>query len=162
MSALERSMSANELAQYREALRSRRAHLSFDAQSKLSAVDRGQVLQLLSVVASEPAQAATQRCINLNSTPSLRPKLSVFELARLRRDIQLTAANLRSVRAPELMRQVVWAIEEGALRRFAIAHAIHIALKKIREGAWTRPHRMPPNWAEGLRDTSVPETCRRA
>jgi hypothetical protein len=162
MSALERAMSTNELSQYREALRTRQAHFSFDPESKLSAADRGQVLQLLSVVASEPARAVTGRCITMNSTTSLRRELSVFELARLRRDIQVAVGSLSGLSAPELLRQVVWAIEQGSLNRFATTHAIHIALKKIREGAWTRPHRMPPNWSRGIGVPSVPETCRRA
>jgi len=46
--------------------------------------------------------------------------------------------------ADELTRQVLWSIEAGALRQFGIMHAINIALKKIREGQWSRPHRMPP------------------
>ncbi len=41
---------------------------------------------------------------------------------------------------------MLWAVEEGALRRFEAAKGVNIALKKIREGAWTRPNRMPPNW----------------
>ncbi len=48
--------------------------------------------------------------------------------------------------AAETFRQVLWAVEEGALRRFEPGKAVNIALKKIREGAWTRPNRMPPNW----------------
>lgn len=85
--------------------------------------------------------------------------LSVFELARLKRDVQGATS---SAAAPELLRQVVWSIEEGALRRFSPPHAIHIALKKIREGAWTRPNRMPPNWARTLGVPSHPGTCSRA
>ena len=88
-----------------------------------------------------------------------RAKLSVFELARLRRDVQAATS---SAAAPELMRQVVWSIEEGSLKRFSPTHAIHIALKKIREGAWTRPNRMPPNWARAMSAPAQPETCSRA
>ena len=58
--------------------------------------------------------------------------------------------------AVEVLRQLVWAVEEGALRRFEVALGVNIALKKIREGAWTRPNRMPPNWA---RLAALPETC---
>jgi len=61
-----------------------------------------------------------------------------------------------------LLRQVVWSIEAGALRRFSAPHAINIALKKIREGSWTRPHRMPPNWVPALSMGAVTETCRAA
>ena len=80
-------------------------------------------------------------------------KLSVFELARLRRDIQAVTS---AQDAPETLRQVIWSIEEGSLLRFSPLHAAHIALKKIREGAWTRPHRMPPNWVRGCRHRPRP------
>ena len=92
------------------------------------------------------------------SLPAARA-LSVFELARLRRDVQATAP---VADAGELLRQVVWSIEEGSLRRFSPSHAIHIALKKIREGAWTRPNRMPPQWVRALGAPSLPEVCSRA
>ena len=45
-------------------------------------------------------------------------------------------------------------------RRFEVPLAANIALKKLREGAWTRPNRMPPNWlrTDVLRDAR-PESC---
>jgi len=56
---------------------------------------------------------------------------------------------------------VIWAVEHGALRRFDLGLALNIALKKIREGAWSKPNRMPPNWlpAARQRDSAVPEQC---
>ena len=60
MARLEQAMSAGELSRYREAHRSRQAHVSFDADSRLSAEDRGRVLQLLSIIAAEPAKTAPQ------------------------------------------------------------------------------------------------------
>jgi hypothetical protein len=159
LAQLTNAMSAAEKTRYREALRTHQGHMSFDADSKLSAEDRGRVLQFLSILAVEPAKMAPER--PGNPTPAARGprKLSVFELARLKRDIQ---AATTSAAAPELMRQVVWSIEEGSLKRFTPVHAIHIALKKIREGAWTRPNRMPPNWARAMGAPAVLETCRRA
>lgn len=159
LAQLERAMSAGELSRYREAHRQRQAHVNFDADSKLSAEDRGRVLQLLSIIAEAPAQVAAQPS---NAVPGVgaepRP-LSVFEIARLRRDIQATAG---VGRAPELLRQVVWSIEAGPLKRFTAPHAAHIALKKIREGGWTRPNRMPSNWARAFSAPSDLETCRLA
>jgi hypothetical protein len=159
MAKLEQAMSAGELARYREAHRTRQAHVSFDADSKVSAEDRGRVLQLLSIIAAEPAQTAPQHSGPPCASASQPRALSVFELARLKRDVQATAG---SGQAPELMRQMVWSIEAGPLKRFAATHAIHIALKKIREGAWTRPNRMPPNWARAISTPSALETCRQA
>jgi len=159
LAQLTNAMSAAEETRYREALRTHQGHMSFDADSKLSAEDRGRVLQLLSILAVEPAKMASERSGNPTLVARGPRKLSVFELARLKRDIQ---AATTSAAAPELMRQVVWSIEEGSLKRFTPVHAIHIALKKIREGAWTRPNRMPPNWARAMGVPAVLETCRRA
>ncbi len=148
------AMSAAEESRYREALRTHQGHMAFDGESKLSAEQRGTLLQFLSCLAVQPARVEVPSAA---TAPARGPrKLSVFELARLKRDLQ---AATTSAAAPELMRQVVWSIEEGSLKRFPPIHALHIALKKIREGAWTRPNRMPPNWARALAPL---ETCRRA
>jgi hypothetical protein len=159
LAQLMHAMSATEESRYREALRTHQGHISFDADSRLSAEDRGKVLQFLSILAVEPAKTASERPGSPGPVERGPRKLSVFELARLKRDIQAATS---SAAAPELMRQVVWSIEEGSLKRFTLVHAIHIALKKIREGAWTRPNRMPPNWARAMSAPAVLETCRRA
>ena len=80
-------------------------------------------------------------------------RLSPLELARTRKRV---LESVPGAQAQEVLRQVVWAVEEGALRRFEMPLAVNIALKKIREGAWSRPNRMPPNWA---RIAALPETC---
>ena len=154
------AMSATEESRYREASRTHREHMEFDADSKLGPEERGRVLQFLACLAVEPARAARAAvpagaAATIPAARSPR-QLSVFELARLKRDVQ-AATSVEA--APELLRQVVWSIEEGSLQRFSPLHALHIALKKIREGAWTRPNRMPPNWTRGL---AWLETCRRA
>jgi len=160
LSQLTRALSPAERRQYDEASRTHRPHMAFDADSRLSAEERGRVLQQLSTLAAQPkvtvsAGAEPRRTV----APSGPRKLSVFELARLRRDVQGATS---SATAPEFLRQVVWSIEEGALKRFSPTHAIHIALKKIREEAWTRPNRMPPNWARALGAPAHRETCSRA
>jgi len=159
LNELLQAMSPAEQSRYHEALRMHQGHMSFDAESKLSAEDRGRVLQILSVLAAAPARVAPQ--CPAGAAPAAREprKLSVFELARVGREIQAATS---SAAVPELLRQVVWSIEEGSLRRFTPVHAIHIALKKIREGAWTRPNRMPPNWARAMGASSALETCRHA
>ena len=159
LAQLTHAMSAAEQTLYREALRTHAAHMSFDADSKLSGEERGRVLQFLSVLAIEPAGAAPERAAPSAPTARGPRKLSVFELARLKRDIQAATS---SASGPEILRQVVWSIEEGSLKRFPPVHAIHIALKKIRERAWTRPNRMPPHWARALSTPAALETCRRA
>jgi hypothetical protein len=159
LSALTRAMSAAERAQYDEAARTHREHMAFDADSRLSAEERGRVLQQLSALARAPRAAPGTADAATRPAAKARRTLSVFELARLRRDVQ---SAVPAAESPELVRQVVWSIEEGALRRFSPVHAIHIALKKIREGAWTRPNRMPPQWARAIGEPTLPETCRHA
>ncbi len=159
LARLEQAMSGGELARYREAHRSRLGQVSFDAASKLSADDQGRVLQLLAIIAAKPVQLAPCQSAVSRAALSESRALSVFELARLKRDIQGAAGQGQG---PELLRQVAWSIEVGPLRRFAAPHAIHIALKKIREGAWTRPNRMPPNWTRAISAEALLETCRSA
>jgi hypothetical protein len=98
--------------------------------------------QLTQLAAARPAAVQPKP---LSAAPAkIGPrKLSVLELARTRKLI------LRTIPEPagaEILRQVIWAIEEGALKRFEARYAINIALKKVREGGWSTPHRMPPNW----------------
>lgn len=150
-------MSPLEADRYREAARLHQTHMEFSPDSKLNAEQRGRVLQFLGCLAIEPVAAASVAAAGPPAASKVGRKLSVFELARLRRDIQAVTS---AQDAPETLRQVIWSIEEGSLLRFSPLHAAHIALKKIREGAWTRPHRMPPNWVRRMQ--APPETCRRA
>jgi hypothetical protein len=150
-------LSATERTAYQEAIRLHRPSMTFDMDSKLPEEARAVVLQVLSSLATPPVPKDTQVS---NTNPRIEPRprnLSVFELARLKREIQ-TATSTSTT--PDLLRQVIWSIEAGALRRFSPPHAIHIALKKIREGAWTRPHRMPPQWVHALSAPAATETCR--
>jgi hypothetical protein len=83
--------------------------------------------------------------------------LTLLELARARKKVfdLVPAAG-----AQEVLRQVIWAVEEGALRRFTSTMALNIAVKKIREGDWARPNRMPPNWYPAAAKRSAhPEHC---
>jgi hypothetical protein len=154
------SLSASERRAYQEALRMHRADMVFDAQSRVPVCAQSVIRRLLAVMChSHSKDEACDRSRGSRSTPakSLGPrKLSGFELARLSRQLQAVTS---VAAAPELMREVVWSIEAGALKRFELRHAVHIALKKIREGRWTRPHRMPPNWARVLSNAPVHETC---
>lgn len=142
-------MSAAERVRYHDAVRLFQATITFDPESRLSAEEQRTVLQLLSRMAKASlANAAAPRpgVPTGRSEPQPR-RLSALEIARLRRDLQ-AARGTSDV--DELLREVLWSVEEGALSRFAPLHATRIALKKIREGAWSRPNRMPPQWARSL------------
>lgn len=153
------AMSVSERGAFQQAMRMHRASMSFDTECKLTEEGRAAVLQVLSSMAAAPASTDCKTAAVRFGAEARGPKLPVFELARLRRDIQIATS---STAGPEVLRQVVWSIEVGALRRFSARHAMNIALKKIREGTWTRPHRMPPNWVPALSTGAVAETCRAA
>jgi hypothetical protein len=143
--------SAGEKAQFFRASRSGVLRIEFDADTRLTPEDRGQILvQLDQMARARITVTPAAKSVQGPGYASPR-KLSVLELARARRKI---AAVVTAVERAETLRQVIWAVEEGALRRFDVPLALNIALKKIREGGWTRPNRMPPNWAR-----AVPETC---
>jgi hypothetical protein len=156
-------MSPDERQQFDAAQRLRRKSMQFEQASRLSPERQARVLQWLEIRAVPPpaAEPAVQRPAGQAPPVSTR-KLTVFELARLRRELQRV---VDASALPERLREIVWSMEQGALRRFEGLHAMRIALKKIREGAWSRPNRMPPNWARALSaappfNPEPSETCR--
>jgi hypothetical protein len=151
--AMMRKLSETERAAFFVASRDRRSAMPFDESTALTPEERGRVLALLTQI-SRPSAPAAVAASTTRAAPSFaRPrKLSPLEAARLRKRI---GELVPLVAGAEVFRQVLWSVEEGALRRFDARLAANIALKKIREGAWSRPNRMPPNWLRG----ALPETC---
>jgi hypothetical protein len=139
-------MSAAERSQFDAAQRRHCGGLRFDEASRLGPEQRAQVLQWLELSALKPAAPAALEPGRgaVAAAPAAGRALTVFELARLRRQLQ---GLVDPAAVNERLREVAWSIEQGALRRFQCLHAMRIALKKIREGQWSRPHGMPPNWA---------------
>jgi hypothetical protein len=141
--------SGTEKAAYRHAWAERLGTMAFEPETRLTPEEQRQVLWQLHLVARpEPVAtpAATAPAVSARSTPTVYAgprRLPPLDATRLRRKV-LEAVPMGE--AAEVFRQVLWSVEEGALRRFEPLLAINIALKKIREGAWTRPNRMPPNW----------------
>ena len=148
--ALLARMSKTERARYDQAFSQHAPTMAFDADSTLTAEQQSSVLQLLAILARPQPQATPARAPCLGTatdSPRPRRRLSILELARVRHGLQAACG---TTDVDELCRQIVWAVEEGALTKFPQRHAVNIALKKVREGAWSRPHRMPPNWALNL------------
>jgi hypothetical protein len=156
LAELTQAMSASERNAYQEAMRMHRTSMAFDADSKVTGEGRAAVLRVLSSMAAASPGAVIQLSRSTEGVKGRRRGLSVFELARLKREIQKAGS---CGGRPELLREVVWSIEAGALQRFKPLHAMNIALKKIREGVWTRPHRMPPNWMRDLGAGARFEAC---
>jgi hypothetical protein len=151
--------SSAERGRYFHASRSGLAQMEFDQDSQLTEKDRVQLQDQLKQMAgartctSDAVEYVRLSSIDERRRPPASRRLSALMLARAR-------ARLLQVASPsavgELWREIVWSVEEGALRRFDAALALNIAVKKIRDGVWTRPNRMPPNWARQL---AHPETC---
>jgi hypothetical protein len=137
--------SAAERVRFFNASKDRLTGLEFDQNTLLTPEDRGQILsQLAQLAAAKPITTVPSGSAESAKQPYTGPRrLSVLELARVRKQIQELVPTASS---SEVLRQVIWAVEQGALQRFTVSLAVNIALKKIREGAWARPHRMPPNW----------------
>jgi hypothetical protein len=154
--ALMSKLSETEQREFFLASRDRRTSMTFDAQTTLLPEERGRVLHLLARISGStpppPAAAQTTIAVATHATYAKTRRLSPLEAARVRASVfDVSPAS----QGAELFRQVLWSIEEGALRRFDPRLALNIALKKIREGAWTRPNRLPPNWLANARS----ETC---
>ena len=148
-----------ERARFFTASRDRLTMLEFDADTGLTPEDRGQILaQLAQLAIAQPAVTKTSAANALRRPYTGPRQLTVLDLARTRKRILEVVPGSD---APEILRQVIWAVEQGALRRFDPPMALNIALKKIREGAWSRPHRMPPHWMPTARtlERAVPEQC---
>jgi len=149
------ALSPTEQDRWNKAICGSARSLNFDPYTRVPAEIQAEIQQYLAAreapktdVPAPPSPAA--------AAPPRPRRLSVFDIARLRHGLQ----KIGSVQdADELTRQVLWSIEAGSLRQFGVMHAVNIALKKIREGQWTRPHRMPPNWLRKLSDAAQPETC---
>jgi len=160
LSMLQAAMNAAEQAAFSDAQRTHRGHMDFAADSSLSAEERAEVLSWLSRMAAKPARQSDQVPAEGSAGASSKNRtLGVFELARARREL---TAVMGASELSEVLRQVAWSVEKGALRRFAPRHALNIALKKVRSGEWLRPHRMPPNWILSESRGAGPVQCRSA
>jgi hypothetical protein len=158
--ALWLKVSPAERSRYFKASQERRTSFEFDADTQLAPADRGHLLaQLAQLSATRPSEfPRTASSLRPTAPSAVSRRLTILELARVRRQV-FEAVPAGS--AEEVLRQVIWAAEEGTLSRFGSAMALNIALKKIREGAWSMPHRMPPNWMPSVKRLmrAAPETC---
>jgi hypothetical protein len=148
-------LSHAERERYYEAFHQGLRIMSFDPDTRLTPEERGAVLATLDQMGRPRIKAPEEpKCVQSGAGSPLPRRLSPLDIARARRAIGAAIPTARD--ASEALRQVVWAVEEGALRQFQTLKGLNIALKKIREGAWTRPNRMPPNW---LRCGTASEVC---
>ena len=137
-------LSAGERLRFSQASTHRRTTIEFDAGSRLGPTERAHVLVTLeSLARARPSTGGRVREV-ADRAPSRR--ITALELIRVQKGLR-TLATARQSEAPRaLFGEVVYAVEEGALARFPVPLAVNIALKKIREGLWSSPNRMPPDW----------------
>ena len=150
--------SAGERTRFVEASRHRRSGMEFDADTRLGPTDHAHVLDTLESLAhARPVQTVPDRPANQASGAPKGPRrLQALEVVRLQRSLRTLAAAAGTPANPSLLREVMYAVEEGALTKFPVPLAINIALKKLREGAWSVPHRMPTEWGV---QRAYPEQC---
>ena len=146
-------LSAAERTRFAMASTHRRCTVEFDADTRLDATERAHVLATLESLAR--ARPASRQNV-ANPAPAARRRLGALEVMRLRHGIGTLAAARGEPSPSALLGEIVYAVEEGALLKFAVPLALNIALKKVREGLWSSPNRMPPDW--GLR-RALPELC---
>ena len=151
-------LSPGERTRFADASRHRRAAMEFDADTRLGPTDRGHVLSTLdSLARARPVQTVPDRAVPaVPSRRALPRRLQALEVVKLQRSLRTLASASGTDQKPGLLREVIYAVEEGALIKFPTPLAINIALKKLREGAWSTPNRMPTDWAV---HRALPELC---
>jgi hypothetical protein len=127
------------------AMNTRAGKMTFSPTCTHTEAEKSVLNEWLTYMASKPVEAPRREAPTpLPPADQICPRrLSMIELARLQAKVRDVVAGSD---APEVMRQVAWSMQFGALRRYPTAMALNIAAKKLREGCWSRPNRMPPNW----------------
>jgi hypothetical protein len=145
-------LSAGERTRFAQSSAHRRNSLEFDGDTRLNPMDRAHVLATLESLA-RARPVTTQRAEKVLVRGR---RLAALDLVKVRNGVRtLERARCQTLPA-SLMTEIVYAVEEGALAKFPVALAVNIALKKVREGLWSSPNRMPPEWS--LR-RALPELC---
>ena len=150
-------LSAGEQTRFSQARSQRRAGLEFDADTRLGPADRAHVLATLESLARARPAGTQATALTTRAVVSGGPRrLSALEVLKADKGLKVLAAARPEAPPAALLSEIIFAAEEGALKKFPVPLALNIALKKIREGDWSSPHRMPPDWA--LR-RALPEAC---
>lgn len=137
--------------------RDRGVGMVFDEGTRLTDAEQGHVrATLASLAAAKPTAVPVATSGRIGAQPAARARLTVLQLAALRARIVKSKGEGDPRDVNELVRQVAWSVEEGALARFEPALALSIACKKIREQAWSTPRGMPVAWRAPC---ARPETC---
>lgn len=147
--SLSERLSKSERERWHQAVCGSASQIEFDPDTRIPAAVQAEMNQFLA--ARRPVEPPAARPSSSRAHVTGARRLSIFEVARVRREVQRLAGTQNG---DELAHQVLWAIEgaAGSLRQFEPAHALNIALKMLRTSQWRRPHRMPPNWIRQVRE----------
>lgn len=145
VTSLIRKLHGEDTRAFMAAMNTRAGKMTFSPACTHTDAEKSVLNEWLAYMASKPAEAPRREApAPLPPAAQVGPRrLSMIELARLQAKVRDVVAGNN---APEVMRQVAWSMQFGALRRYPPAMALNIAAKKLREGCWSRPNRMPPNW----------------
>lgn len=145
VTALIRKLQGEDTRAFMAALNTRTGKMVFSPACTHTDAEKAVLNEWLTHIASQPVEEPRREPpAPLPPSAQLGPRrLSLIELTRLQAKVRDVVAGSD---APEVMRQVAWSMQFGALRRYPPAMALNIAAKKLREGCWSRPNRMPPNW----------------
>lgn len=156
--AVMQKLSDGERARLYAAQRDRSGELAFDADTRLTADEQAFVRRSLFLVAT--ARPTTARAgAPTAGRVAPRTRLSVLQLVAARSQIQKAKGEGDARPIDQLLREVAWSVEEGSLAKFEARHGLAIACKTIRDGRWSTPYRMPPDWQWRR---ALPEMCSRA
>lgn len=156
--AVVRKLTGEDGRAFMAAVNTGRTSMTFSPSCLLNSEERKVVSEALEAAAGAPRKPVDPprsipvgTCKLSASAPNRR--LSLMEYARLQSKVRDVVPDTD---AAEAIRQVAWSIQNGSMRAYPFYKALNTAAKLIREGAWTRPSRMPPNWTFLA---AVPETC---
>ncbi len=138
-------LSAGERSRFATASAQRRGAVEFDADTRLAPPERAHVLATLESLARSRPVPATP--VTARSAATGPRRLTALEVLKAEKGLRTLGAARGEPSPAGLLGEVVYAAEEGALSKFPVPLALNIALKKIREGVWSSPHRMPPDWS---------------
>lgn len=153
--AVMQKLSDGERGRLYAAQRARTTEMAFDADSRLTPAEQAYVARSLFLVATARPTAARAPASSAGRAAP-RTKLSVLQLVSARARIQKAKGEGDGRTVDQLLREVAWSVEQGSLAKFEAPHALSIACKTIREGRWSTPYRMPPDWQWRR---ALPEMC---
>ena len=125
--------------------RDRKVELEFDADSRLSDSERRHVLETPRLVAGARPAAAASASHPANRPPAPR-QLSALQLVDTRQRLRKAKGEGDGRDIDQLLHGIAWSVEKGSLGKFEVKHALAIACKKVRDGAWSTPFGMPADW----------------